>query len=104
MKTALVLLTLTFGANAFAHGLTPSEVYTIATLASTFAPTMVTADMSNGARKIIAHADEAAQNGELSVELQEMVRLVQAEDATLSEQDALDILVERAERILKADN
>lgn len=102
MKAALLLLTLTLGTNAFAHGITPSEMYTLVTLATTIAPTEATAQLSTPARKIITQVEEFNQTGELSLELQQAVSIIQEEDKTLSIQDALDLLVVKAEYVLNA--
>ncbi len=96
MKKLVIAVTLLLSSNAFAHGLSPSEVYTILTTASTSAPTAATSEMSSPARKALAHIEEYSQSGELSIELQEMVKNLQLLDKSLSLEEALDLLIESA--------
>lgn len=100
MKSVVLLCTLILGSNAFAHGITPSELYTISTLAVTLSPTISTENLSSPARKALTDIEDFNQTGELSLELQQAVKIMQTEDETLSVQDALDILIARAEAIL----
>lgn len=104
MKSVVLLCALVLGTNAFAHGVSPSEIYTLATLAVTLSPTISTEQLSSPARKALVEIENFNQTGELSLELQQAVSILQAGDETLSVQDALDILIERAESILKANN
>lgn len=103
MKTAVLLCALVLGSNAFALELSPSEVYTLSSLAITLSPTISTqnaSEMSSRARKVLTEVEEFNQSGELSLDLQQAVRILQDEDNTLSVQDALDVMIERAESIL----
>jgi len=101
MKSAVLLCALVLGSNAFAHGITPSQLCTVASLAVTLSPTISTENLSSPARKALVDIESFNQTGELSLELQQAVRILQAQDETLSVQDALDVLIERAETILK---
>lgn len=112
MKTALLLLSLTLGSNAFAHGgFSPSEMNMLITLGTSLSPFITTQNITdassgrlNGAYKAIEDVQTANQTGELSLALAQTVKIIQSEDSSLSVQDALDIIVERAETIIKLES
>lgn len=99
MKNILVMLSLALSANAYAHGVSPSEVYTIVTTAITVSPTIATANMSEQKRKVLTGIEEYSQSGELSVELQAMVGNLQELDKTLSVEEALDLIIDATEKM-----
>lgn len=103
MKTALLVCVLVLGSNAFGNEISPSQLYTLSTTATTLYPAASTEEMSKSARRIVADIEEFNQTGEISPKLQQSVNILQEENNYLSVQDALDILIERAESILKAN-
>lgn len=100
MKTSVALLTLVLSANVFAYSLRDSTVLTTA------APILSSASSSGTlpdkqAAMVLNDSQEFFQSGKLSVFLSQKIKETQAIDAEVSQEEALDLLINEAELILK---
>lgn len=107
MKSLIVLLSMAFSVNSFAHGtyLNPTERMTL----SPFFGTSFTEGTINGtsastasqkvAKKVLMDAQEFRQSGIASVALDESMNIIQATHE-VSDEEAVDMLVAIAQGIL----
>lgn len=100
MKTTIAMLSLVLSANVFAYSITDSSVLTSAS------PLLSSATTSGGYQKAQANlvmndAQEFMQSGRLSAFLSQKIAEAQAINEGASEADALEMLINEAESILK---
>ena len=100
MKFAIVMLSLVISANVFAFSVTDVLVLTTAS------PLLSSATTSGAAKKaqadaVINDAQEMLQSGEISIFLSQKLQETQKLNKGISEAEALDILIESAQTILK---
>lgn len=100
MKTTIALLTIVLSANVMAYSITDSTVLTSAT------PLLSSATTSGGfaekqAALVLNDSQEFFQSGKLSAFLAQKVSEVQSEVSDASVEEAVDLLVNEAESILK---
>jgi hypothetical protein len=100
MKSIIALLSIAFSANSFAYSAADSTVLT-----SAF-PMLMSATTSGIlpeklAAMVLNDAQDLIQNDKMSVFLNQKIKEVQAIHKDASEEDALDLLINAAETILK---
>ena len=99
MKFTIAMLSLVISANVFAYSVTDVLVLTSAS------PLLSSATTSGGIQKVQADAvlndaQEMLQSGEVSVFLSQKLQETQDLNKGISEAEALDILIESAQKIL----
>jgi hypothetical protein len=100
MKSTIALIALALSANVFAYSVTDSTVLTSAS------PLLSSATTSGGYQKaqaniVLNDAQEFMQSGRLSAFLSQKIAEAQAINEGASESDALEMLINEAESILK---
>lgn len=101
MKTTIALLSLVLSANVFAYSVADSTVISLASPFLLSASSSGAYDDFKQAAMVLNDAQELIQNGRMSVFLNQKIKEVQAVHAEASEADALDLLINEAESILK---
>ncbi|MBC7714913.1 MAG: hypothetical protein H7177_16315 [Rhizobacter sp.] len=100
MKTTIALLSLVISANVFAYSLADSTVLTTASPMLSSATTSGTLPQKQ-AQQVINDAQDLIQDGKMSAFLNQKIKEIQAVHADASEADALDLLINQAESVLK---
>ena len=104
MKTAIALLSLVITANVFASEVAYSSADS--SVLTTAGPMLSSATTSGSipekqARMLLNDAQDLIQDGKMSAFLNQKIKEIQAQDADASESDALDLLINQAEALLK---
>lgn len=101
MKIALIALSLTVSANVFAYSITDSTALTsLVPLMTSYSATGVKVRKAQ-AETILNDAQEFMQSGKASTFLSQKIKELQADNAGMSEDDALEVLIEVAQSVLK---
>ncbi len=100
MKTTIALLSLVLSANVFAYSIADSTVLTSATPLLSSATTSGTLPEKQAAM-VINDSQEFFQSGKLSVFLSQKISDAKALNAGASDEEALDMLLNEAESLLK---
>ena len=104
MKTAIALLSLVITANVFASEVAYSSADS--SVLTTAGPMLSSATTSGSipekqARMLLNDAQDLIQDGKMSAFLNQKIKEIQAQDTDASESDALDLLINQAEALLK---
>ena len=99
MKTTIALLSLVLSANVFAYSLADSTVLTSASPLLSSATTSGTIPEKQAAM-VINDSQEFFQSGRLSVFLSQTINDAKAVNAGVSDEEALDMLINEAQSIL----
>ncbi|MEA9357720.1 hypothetical protein SHI21_15930 [Bacteriovorax sp. PP10] len=98
MKFAIVMMTLLVSANVFAYSITDSTVLT------SILPSISSASTTGGypeALQVVNDAQEFLQSGAIHPKLAERINILQDNNSALSTGEAVDMLLARAEEIIK---
>lgn len=99
MKSFIAVFALVVSANSFAYSTVDSSVLTIASPFLSSATTSGSLPKAE-ANKVINDAQELMQSGKPSEFLSAKIKLVQDSDASISEMEAVEVLIDHAEAIL----
>lgn len=99
MKFAIAMMSLLVSANVFAYSIADSTVLTLASPFLSSATTSASLPKAEAA-KLINDAQELMQSGKSSEFLSAKIKLVQDSDASISEMEAVEVLIDHAEAVL----
>ena len=99
MKKLIAVATLALSLNSFAASFVGTTLLPTQSLALSSVST--SGGMQKEAAQVINDSQELIQSGKMSAFLSQKIKDIQAQDASVSDQDALDALISVSEHILK---